>query len=333
MAQLNLSDVNNITTTAVNQALNNQHLSKADVDSIYIPWSECTIGNNAFQYFTNLTTIVGGVWNIKSIGDYAFQQTALTSFNAGLDAITTVGKYAFLDCSNLTDISLPACTVSEGTFKNCINLNLLWLSINGEIPAYLLYNCEKLETTSLFYPGNNITAVNDYAFTNCKLLNSIIIENCKKIGKHAFEGCTAVVGINCINCTEIDESAFKNCEQLETIWTGNIHELKQSVFQNCKKLQNTNLYWNDELTSINAQAFENCEHVTTCNPNIIKLGDYAFASCYNFNQELQLPACTEIGRYAFLSCQNLSSLNAPQCTFVDYNAFYGTKLWDVDPQQ
>jgi len=86
------------------------------------------------------------------------------------------------------------------------------------------------------------------------------------------------------------------------------------------------------VTNVKSHAFENCNQLTIANLNSANnIGDYAFASCYNFSDKITLPECIEIGRYAFRNCTNLSNLTAPKCTFIDYNAFEGTKLWDVEP--
>lgn len=158
---------------------------------------------------------------------------------------------------------------------------------------------------------NNIKQVGDYAFYNCKLSGAFGIITPVIIGKHAFDTnfFTGIVINN--NDTIINDSAFANNVQLEYIKFGtNVTtiSINNNVFKGCVKL--------NKITGTNI---------------ITSIGDQAFAKCSSFQQQIKLDICTEIGRYAFLSCTNLSNLNAPNCTFVDYNAFKDTKLWDVDP--
>ena len=136
-----------------------------------------------------------------------------------------------------------------------------------------------------------------------------------------------------------EQAVLSKCDNNKTLITEVIRnnvpvEIDQHAFDGCINLET--FYFNKNITKIGNYGFNGCTSYPKFADEFEQLssiGDYAFASCYNFPAKIKLSACTEIGRYAFLSCQNLSNLNAPNCTFVDYNAFYGTKLWDVDPAQ
>lgn len=136
--------------------------------------------------------------------------------------------------------------------------------------------------------------------------------------------------MNCVNCADIGEYAFKDCTSLQVIWTGGLSNVRRGTFQNCEKLQATNLAWIDTLTAVSDYAFNNCTSLSTFNSATKTIGNHAYDGCVLMQDNLT-SFCTEIGRYAFKNCTNLSSLVAPNCTFIDYNAFEGTKLWDVEP--
>lgn len=76
---------------------------------------------------------------VTNIGDNAFKKNITLQRVIVSENITTINLYAFLDCSELTEITLPASItkLSYGTFKNCTKLTAIhyngtkeqWLSI------------------------------------------------------------------------------------------------------------------------------------------------------------------------------------------------------------
>ncbi|MBQ1996183.1 MAG: leucine-rich repeat domain-containing protein, partial [Clostridia bacterium] len=82
-----------------------------------------TIGDYAFQYCNNLTSITLPD-SVTTIGDNAFQYcNKLTSVTLG-DSVTTIGDRAFYDCNNLMSITLSKDlqTIDEFAFYNCSKL-------------------------------------------------------------------------------------------------------------------------------------------------------------------------------------------------------------------
>ena len=63
---------------------------------------------------------------MTSIGEYAFYDcSSLTSIELS-DSVTSIGKYAFYDCSALTTIELPdsVTSIGDSAFKKCDNLTM-----------------------------------------------------------------------------------------------------------------------------------------------------------------------------------------------------------------
>ena len=88
----------------VREIKNNAFYSNDIITSVTIPNSVTTIGNKAFRYCSNLTTVT-------------------ISENSNL---TTIGSSAFFNCSSLTSIFIPSSviTIGEDTFSNCFNLTI-----------------------------------------------------------------------------------------------------------------------------------------------------------------------------------------------------------------
>ncbi len=93
------------------------------------------------------------------------------------DGVTTIGEFAFTNCSTLTSVTIP----------NSVT----------EIGEFAFEYCRAL--TSVTIP-NSVTKIRDLAFAGCSALTSVTIPNSvTEIGDRAFSGC--------INITQISSEA------------------------------------------------------------------------------------------------------------------------------
>ncbi len=93
--------------------------------------------------------------------------------------ITTIGKYAFTDCSGLTSVTIPNSVTSIGdwAFSGCSGL------------------------TSVTIP-NSVTIILNNAFDYCENLKSLTIPNSViSIGTDALYGCTSLASVTCFATT------------------------------------------------------------------------------------------------------------------------------------
>ena len=126
-------------------------LIQRDVTDITIPNIVTSIGNNAFNSYTNLKNITIPS-SVISIGNYAFYTcTSLTDITFS-NSITSIGNYAFHSCTSLTDITIPSSVTSIGNsaFYNCTNLT------NITIP-------------------NSVTSIGSSAFANCRNIQNLTL--------------------------------------------------------------------------------------------------------------------------------------------------------------
>ncbi len=133
------------------------------------------------------------------------------------DGVSAIGKNAFADCTELTNVMLPETllAIGDGAFDGCTSLKEL------QIPNFV---------RSL---GNN-------AFRNCGALRSVSLGRClASIGDYAFAG-TAIPNILIGNGVEtIGEGAFSNCTELSTVSIGyGIDSIGAKAFLNCASLSN-----------------------------------------------------------------------------------------------
>ncbi len=87
--------------------------------SAVIPNTVTSIGNHAFFYCRNLTSITIGD-NVTSIGQYAFYYCKIPSVNLP-NSLTSIGNYAFSYCTALTSITIPSNVtyIGMGAFNYC----------------------------------------------------------------------------------------------------------------------------------------------------------------------------------------------------------------------
>ena len=112
-------------------------------------------------------TVDEEVYNVTSIGKYAFANcTSLTSVTIP-NSVTSIGGYAFENCSSLTSVTIPnsVTCIGEDAFYGCTSL------------------------PSITIP-NSVTSIGNGAFQYCSSLTSVTISNSvTSIGEGAFPHC------------------------------------------------------------------------------------------------------------------------------------------------
>ncbi|MBO7497160.1 MAG: leucine-rich repeat domain-containing protein, partial [Salinivirgaceae bacterium] len=195
------------------------------------------------------------------------------------NSVTSIGIYAFFDCSGLTEINVE-------------NGNTAYASENGVLfnkdkTNLICYPAGKTETT--YTIPNSVTIIGDYAFRGCSSLASVIIPNSvTKIIDGSFSGCSSLTSITIPNSvTSIGNySTFAGCSSLTSITIPN------------------------SVTSIGGSAFYNCSSLASVTiPNsVTSIGDYAFYGCSGLTSITIPNLVTSIGIYAFYGCTGLTAI-------------------------
>ena len=134
-------------------------------------------------------------YTLTSIGVEAFVNcTELTSITIP-NSVTTIGIEAFFGCSSLTSIVLPDSLVSIGASA------FVW--------------CTSLESIEI---PNTVTSIGDYAFSVSGITSMVIPTSVTTIGEELFAACESLTFVILPNTvTFIDDHAF--------VWCGSLNEL------------------------------------------------------------------------------------------------------------
>ena len=276
---------------------------------------------NSYSGIINIPSTVvynGNTYNVTSIGNYAFYQcTGLYSVVIP-NSITSIGYYAFYSCSNLMNITIPNSITSIGdhAFYYCTSLMNITLSnsLTG-ISSYTFYNCTNL--TNITIP-NSVTSIGEYAFSGCSHLTNITIPNSvASVLGYAFQNCTNLSTVTIgKKVTSIYSTAFSGCNNINTINYNAKNCSSSDVFLN--KTNITTLNIGDSVQLIPNGFVAGCTGLTNITiPNSVSvIGQNAFKNCSNVDK-LTIGANVEIiGASAFYNCTNLDTIisaveNAP----------------------
>ena len=132
-------------------------------DKVVIRWNE---GNLTWTLDAEGTMAISGTGAMKNYGTNnspAAQKKASVKKVVIEDGITSIGDYAFFDCSSLTSIEIPegVTSIGEGAFSNCRNLASI------EIPE-------------------SVTSIGDFAFFGCGDSLEITVSCDSTLKKGAF---------------------------------------------------------------------------------------------------------------------------------------------------
>ena len=210
------------------------------------------------------------------------------------EGVTSIGGFAFYDCTSLTSVTIPdsVTSIGVGAFASCTSLTGIWVAESNSHyssdASGVLFNKDK--TTLVQCPGafaaytipNSVTSIGDAAFSFCTSLASVTIpDSVTSIGRHAFQYCTSLTSVTIPNgVTSIGDSAFSYCASLTSVTIpDSVTSIGWSAFAGCTSL--TSVTIPDSVTSIGSLAFSGCTSLTsvTVPDSVTSIGDAAFASC------------------------------------------------------
>ena len=271
--------------------------------------------------------------DITTIGDWAFFNcSGLTSLTIP-DSVTTIGYAAFAYCSSLTSATIPdsVTTIGDGAFDRCSSL------------------------TSIIIP-DSVTTIGNWAFEGCSSLTSVTIpDSVTSIGV-AFFGCTGELVVNCNipDASYFDNSTFYGSQFTSVTIGDSVTTIGRWAFSFCSSL--TSVTIGDSVTTIGDGVFFGCDSLTKFNGKFVSedgrclivddtlmsfaigcgateyviprsvtvIGHYAFYRCFSLISVTIPDSVTTIGHQSFNQCTGLTSVVIPDSvTIIGGYAFSG----------
>ena len=306
------TDENNIQWTCEDLGVNKVSIKPYDGNSI-----------SGSVTIPSTVTYEGTTYSVTTIGYYAFYNcSSLTSVTIP-ESVTTIGYYAFYNCSSLTSVTIPdnVTTIGEGAFSNCSNLTSVTIPDSvTTIGQDAFSNCRSL--TSVTIP-DSVTTIGDYAFESCDGITSVTIpESVTTIGNNAFAYCSSLTSVTIPeSVTTIGNGAFAYCSSLTSVTIPeSVTTIGNGAFQDCSSLEYINVaegnqnYKADKYGVLFTKGAENGE-------TLIQYPIGNTRTSYTIPDDVK-----EIGDFAFKSCSNLTAVTIPDSvTTIDNSAFNGCR--------
>ena len=266
----------------------------------YVPWNDYRGTITAL----NLTT------GITSIGDWAFYDcSGLTSLSIP-DSVTSIGKYAFGHCTGLTSLTVPEGIVSIG--------------------ACAFYGCSGLTSVSI---PTSVTAIGSDAFTDCSGLESATyagtMEQWRNIRWYFPAVCVDGTLLNYGNCGADGDNLTYTLTGDGVLTITGSGEMMDYVSNSMPwyKYQSsiTSILFSGDITSIGNYAFYDCTSVSsvTIPDSVTSLGAHCFACCSGLKAVTLSKNITSYGYWAFTECTGLSEITIPEgIETVGFGCFY-----------
>ena len=176
--------------------------------------AECETGQTLYYDITDnenhYVTVVSPTLGYYNLNGEMTIPDVVTNVNDGISyQVTSIGEYAFYECTGLTSVEIPnsVTSIGDSAFIACAGLTSLTI-------------------------GNSVKSIGGFAFYHCSSVTSLTIPNSvKSIGDGAFAGCTGLTEITSFanSAPQIENTTFWGLNNITlTVPYGSIDKYKEA---------------------------------------------------------------------------------------------------------
>ena len=323
------------------------------LEEIEFPSSLVMIGNGAFACNYALSSVTFGEnSSLQVIGDKAFKDSSSLTQISLPENLMRVGDYAFQN-SAVTLVELPASLIElgVGAFASCGELTQIAVADGNEYYKDIdgvVYNTDATEIVA--YPaGKDVTtytventamAIGDAAFYGARKLNMVILPSgLDTVGAYGFYGCTSIQSYTLPETlVYIEDYAFSQNIVLTSLEIpDSVYQIGRYAFANDYSLCNITFTENSTLPRIGYAAFSYTGLASFRVPaSVSTIAQEAFIGCSDLTSITFAAnsSLTSISAYMFKGCDNLRMIifeNGSGLTSIQAHGFEGmSSLTTVD---
>ena len=274
-----------------------------------------------------LPSTLGG-YPVEEIGREAFIDcTQITSVTLP-ETMRSIGERAFMNCTDMVRITIPesVCQFGMYAFSGCTSLQSITISGGVEfIPADMFLGCASLTEINVDKSNSAYQSVDGVLFSKD-------METLKHYPAKKTNTSYAVPD----GVTLLDEYSFSGCANLQSVTIpGSVTVISDGVFTDCERLAEINVDENNsDYKSIDGVLFTKelgqIVHYPAGKTNtsyvipdgVMSIGNYLFAGRTRLTEVTIPDSVMEIGVYAFSGCTSLTGVTIPDSVMrIDRYAF------------